>query len=89
MNKSSTADKFVVRLPDGMRARVEQLAAAQHTSMNTEIVRAIEAHLDGQVRQALLLDSLELNLRYQAFLADGNTPISFGQWRAENEGAPA
>lgn len=57
-----TADKFVVRMPDGMRARIEQLAAEQHTSMNTEIVRAIEAHLDGQLRQSLLLDALEARL---------------------------
>ncbi|OLU22983.1 hypothetical protein BVH03_22325 [Pseudomonas sp. PA15(2017)] len=59
MANSRTADKFVVRLPDGMRAQVEQLAADQHTSMNTEIVRAIESHLAGQVRQALLLDALQ------------------------------
>jgi predicted DNA-binding protein len=57
-----TADKFVVRMPDGMRSRVEQLAASQHTSMNTEIIRAIEAHLNGQARQKLLLDALEERL---------------------------
>lgn len=57
-----TADKFVVRMPDGMRSRVEKLAASQHTSMNTEIIRAIEAHLNGQARQKLLLDALEKRL---------------------------
>lgn len=89
MGNARTADKFVIRLPDGMRARVEQMARDQYTSMNTEIVRAIEAHLAGQVRQALLLESLELNLQYQGFLAAGNTPISFEQWRTENAGVPA
>ena len=56
---SSTADKFVVRLPDGMRKAVEELAGDNHSSMNTEIIRAIEAHLEGQVRQKLLLDALQ------------------------------
>ncbi|MDQ7987019.1 Arc family DNA-binding protein [Pseudomonas sp. G34] len=56
---SSSADKFVVRLPDGMRKAVEELAGQNFSSMNTEIIRAIEAHLKGQVRQKLLLDALQ------------------------------
>jgi predicted transcriptional regulator len=59
---SSTADKFVVRLPDGMRKAVEDLAGDNHSSMNTEIIRAIEAHLEGQARQKLLLDALHAQL---------------------------
>lgn len=58
-----TADKFVVRLPDGMRKRIEDLANDNYTSMNTEIIRAIEAHLEGQARQTLLLEALEAKLR--------------------------
>jgi len=57
-----TADKFVVRLPDGMRKRIEDLANDNYTSMNTEIIRAIEAHLEGQARQKLLLEALEAKL---------------------------
>ncbi|UQY33556.1 Arc family DNA-binding protein [Pseudomonas fulva] len=56
---SRTADKFVVRLPDGMRKAIEDLAGDNHSSMNTEIIRAIEAHLEGQARQSLLLDALQ------------------------------
>lgn len=56
---SRTADKFVVRLPDGMRKAIEELAADNHSSMNTEIIRAIESHLEGQARQNLLLDALQ------------------------------
>lgn len=56
---SSTADKFVVRLPDGMRKAIEELAGENFTSMNTELIRAIEAHLEGQARQKLLLDALQ------------------------------
>ena len=59
VSNSRNADKFVVRLPDGMRKDVEELAGQNFTSMNTEIIRAIEAHLEGQARQALLLEALE------------------------------
>lgn len=59
---SRTADKFVVRLPDGMRKAIEDLAGDNHSSMNTEIIRAIEAHLEGQARQSLLLDALQAQL---------------------------
>ncbi len=62
MPNSRTADKFVVRLPDGMRKAIEQLAADNHSSMNTEMILALEAHLEGQARQKLLLDALQAQL---------------------------
>lgn len=55
---SRTADKFVVRLPDDMRADVEALAAFEDRSMNSVIVQAIRNHLDFNRRQELLLDAL-------------------------------
>ncbi len=58
-SNSRTADKFVIRLPDGMRKAIENLAAAKYSSMNTEIILALEAHLEGQARQKLLLDALQ------------------------------
>lgn len=85
---SRVADKFVCRFPDGMRETVEGLAADQHTSMNTFIVQAVEEKIARGVRQELLLDSLEKTVArgnaYVQWLADGNTPISFDQWQAEN-----
>lgn len=62
---SAAADKFVVRMPNGMRRRIEQLAADRYTSMNTEIIQAIEANLKGRTRQAILLDALEATLAQQ------------------------
>lgn len=59
MGNSRDADKFVVRLPDGMRACVDDAAGAMHTSMNTFVVQAIEEKLARGVRQELLLDALE------------------------------
>ncbi|MFJ3121088.1 Arc family DNA-binding protein [Pseudomonas protegens] len=61
MNKqydSRTADKFVVRLPDGLRAMVEQSASASDTSMNTVFIQALRQYLDNQGRQQVLIDAL-------------------------------
>jgi hypothetical protein len=42
---SRTADKFVARLPDGMRDQVEQRSKTDHISMNSFVVQAIEEKL--------------------------------------------
>lgn len=42
---SRTADKFVVRLPDGMRERIADVAKTHHRSMNSEIISRLEASL--------------------------------------------
>ncbi|KRP60343.1 Arc family DNA-binding protein [Pseudomonas trivialis] len=55
---SRTADKFVVRLPAGLRADIEAAANAADRSMNSVFVQAIRQYLDGQNRQTLLLDAL-------------------------------
>ena len=55
---SRTADKFVVRLPDGLRTDIEAAANAADRSMNSVFVQAVRQYLDGQNRQALLLDAL-------------------------------
>jgi hypothetical protein len=42
---SRTADKFVVRLPDGMRERIAEVARSSHRSMNSEIIARLEKSL--------------------------------------------
>lgn len=42
---SRTADKFVVRLPDGMREKVAEMARSHHRSMNSEIIARLERSL--------------------------------------------
>ena len=37
------SDKFMLRLPDGMREAIKAAADANHRSMNAEIVAALEA----------------------------------------------
>ena len=42
---SRTANKFVVRLPDGMRERIAEVARNHHRSMNSEIISRLERSL--------------------------------------------
>lgn len=43
---SRSADKFVVRLPDGMREKIAVRAKGHHRSMNSEIISVLERDLD-------------------------------------------
>jgi hypothetical protein len=45
---SRTADKFIVRFPDGLRERLAASARANRRSMNAELVVHLEAALAGQ-----------------------------------------
>lgn len=42
MSKSREQDKFVLRLPDGLRDRITTLASKNHRSMNSEIINRLE-----------------------------------------------
>ncbi|SCW91953.1 Arc family DNA-binding protein [Pseudomonas sp. NFACC05-1] len=55
---SRLADKFVVRMPDGMRSMVEARAGVEDRSMNSLVVQALRQYLDNQQRQELLLNAL-------------------------------
>ncbi|HBP6375468.1 TPA: Arc family DNA-binding protein [Pseudomonas aeruginosa] len=55
---SRDMDKFVVRLPDGLRAEVEAEAKRDERSMNSLIVVALREYLHGQRRKHTLLDAL-------------------------------
>jgi plasmid stability protein len=69
---SRTADKFVVRLPDGMRERIADVARNHHRSMNSEIIARLEQSLavEGAVEDdfTVRLDSPELSLHERELL---------------------
>ncbi len=69
---SRTADKFVVRLPDGMRERIADVARNHHRSMNSEIIARLEQSLlqeDALGEDlSLRLDSPELSLHERELL---------------------
>ncbi|AHD09998.1 Arc family DNA-binding protein [Phaeobacter gallaeciensis] len=43
---SELAERFQVRLPEGMRDRIKAAAAENNRSMNAEIVHALQLYLD-------------------------------------------
>ena len=51
MAPSTVADKYVIRLPAGMRDRIRERAAANRRSMNAEIVHYLDRSLD-EAREA-------------------------------------
>lgn len=50
---SRKLDQYIVRLPDGMRARIKAAADANARSMNAEIVAALERHFIQYQRRQL------------------------------------
>lgn len=46
--KSKSADKFVIRLPDGMRNLIRNRASENRRSMNAEIIHCLDRSLAGQ-----------------------------------------
>ncbi|CAD5108582.1 hypothetical protein PSEWESI4_02871 [Pseudomonas carbonaria] len=55
---SRTADKFVVRLPEGMRERIADIARNHHRSMNSEIIARLEQSM---LQEGALDDDLSLS----------------------------
>ncbi|MCO6055220.1 Arc family DNA-binding protein [Pseudomonas sp. MOB-449] len=69
---SRTADKFVVRLPEGMRERIAVVARNHHRSMNSEIIARLEQSMlqEGALDEgvSMRLDSPELTLHERELL---------------------
>ncbi|EIU4412555.1 TPA: Arc family DNA-binding protein [Pseudomonas aeruginosa] len=55
---SRDMDKFVVRLPDGLRAEVEAEAKRDERSMNSVVIIALREYLHGQQQKQAMLDAL-------------------------------
>lgn len=53
------ADKYIVRLPDGMRDRIAELAKDSGRSMNSEIIAAIEQYLIAKTDEPSLTSLVE------------------------------
>lgn len=51
---SRTADKFVVRLPEGMREQIADIAKVHHRSMNSEIIARLETSLAEESQAAAI-----------------------------------
>lgn len=56
---SRDADKFVFRMPDGMRDQINKIAAKNHRSMNSEIKARMERTLLEDATGILYVDLVE------------------------------
>lgn len=54
---SHVADKYIVRLPDGMRDRIADAAKANNRSMNAEIVARLERSFSASAESAQVFDA--------------------------------
>lgn len=59
MSNSRDADKFVVRLPDGMRGKINEVAGKNHRSMNSEIIKRLERTLNEDSTGILNVEHVE------------------------------
>lgn len=59
---SQTMDRFIVRLPDGLRDRIAAAAKENGRSMNAEIVRVLETYYPAPPSLQSVLRDLELTL---------------------------
>jgi plasmid stability protein len=71
---SETADKFVVRLPDGMRERIKDKASRNHRTMNAEILHVLDRALAADETK----DPASVKLK-PATVAKEPWPITIGQ----------
>lgn len=68
---SREAEKFVVRMPDGLRERVAERAEHEGRSMNSVVVRAVEHALEAKDRLETMLGAVALlKQQLQEELAD-------------------
>jgi len=65
---SRTADKFVVRLPDGMREQIADIALRNHRSMNSEIIGRLEDSIASDYPVTAAIDHGHLTKDEQAMI---------------------
>lgn len=61
---SEEQDRFIVRMPDGMRERIAAIAKENSRSMNAEIVRVLEEAFPPEPSPAQLEESIAELLRF-------------------------
>ncbi len=83
---TSESDKFILRLPDGMRAALAELAARNGRSMNSEVVEALSLHFErpkdsgAADRHALkeMFEDLIREIATEVVTSGGSSPPSSG-----------
>jgi hypothetical protein len=68
-SKAEKTEQFVVRLPPGLRAKIAERASENGRSMNSEVVAALEKHVDDDTSLLELyrmVEDLQKQVRKQA-----------------------
>ena len=76
-NRSS--DKFILRLPEGMRDRIAALAREKGRSMNAEVIAALEQYIENDDTIAVLwnkVEDLERTVYEHKQLLSGRDPFN-------------
>lgn len=60
------ADKYIVRLPDGMRERISEMAKGNNRSMNAEIVSMLQQAMDERASGSGLAPSIDVDALAEA-----------------------
>jgi hypothetical protein len=71
-------EKFVVRLPDGMRERIADEAKARHRSMNSEIIHRLGSTFESDGEIARLYAIIDALIAGKPELAVGLVAIAQG-----------
>jgi len=64
---SDLADKFMLRLPDGMRERIKASALRNNRSMNAEIVSCLEEKCLGVVRRETVINKIHTHKNFAGY----------------------
>jgi hypothetical protein len=68
---SNESDKFIVRLPDGMRDAIADAARKNNRTMNAEVVARLQASFEAARETALTGEQVErLSRRMEAIMSD-------------------
>lgn len=73
MTKVRDHDKFMLRLPDGMRDQIKRVADANGRSMNAEMIIRLQASLMTESGLAPVIDAIE-NLKRALAQVEGRAP---------------
>lgn len=90
---SEELDRFIVRMPEGMRARIAAAAKDSGRSMNAEIVHRLEASFDRPTTSAELAEAGrlmerkldELMAAFRSLAENSEDPVSVAARRAVRE----
>lgn len=67
--KSRALDKFIVRLPDGMREKLAAAARANNRTMNAELVSRLEQSFSGEALLTIKENTAEADMIWE--MSDG------------------